>query len=76
MKMLEEESGKTSVKRVWGSIIMLVLLLIFCWKEWHNLTVQNLEVFKYFLIIACILLGLDILKYLKAFGSLKDKDPK
>jgi hypothetical protein len=71
MKMLKEESGKTSAKRVSGFIILLVCIVIFGYKEWHNTDITNKDIFNNLMILSTILLGLDIAKYLTGIVNLK-----
>ena len=64
MEMLKEESGKYSSKRIWASVILLVLVTLFVWKEFRDVVITNKDVFFNFMLFASILLGVDVAKYL------------
>ena len=73
MGMLREETGKLSSKRVSGFIMLFVCIIIFAWKEWSAVAITNKDIFTNMMILAVILLGLDIAKYLTAINDLKRK---
>jgi hypothetical protein len=62
MKMLQENNGKYSAKRVMGATILFSLLILFIYKEVVNEVILNMEVFISHLITAGTLLGITIIK--------------
>lgn len=72
MGMFREESGKASSKRITGFSLMVVCIFIFVWKELNGVEITNKDIFNNIMILAVILLGLDILKYINALIQLKN----
>lgn len=76
MGMLREtKGGKLSSKRVSGFFLLLVCVILFVWKEAKALEITNKDIFINMMILAVILLGLDIAKYLTALNDLKKPKP-
>ena len=61
MKMLKENNGKYSSKRVIETVILFTLLVLFVYKEVINEFIQNMEIFISYLITAGTLLGITII---------------
>ena len=60
MRMLEEENGKKSSKRIMGIVILSVMLTLTVYKELSNEEITNMEVFISFLVTAGTMLGITI----------------
>ena len=57
-----------------GFILLIVGVAIFIYKEFQNIAITNKDIFINIMILAVILLGLDIAKYLTAINDLKKRD--
>lgn len=63
MKMFQEESGKPSSKRIIGTIMLVILVAIFIWKEFQNQEITNSDTYANLLLTAGVLLGITVAKH-------------
>jgi hypothetical protein len=67
-QMHKDHEQKTSVKRVWGTVIMCVVLVTYLLDGVHKYDV-NEHLFDALLITGGTLLGLDVVKTFKKTGN-------
>lgn len=58
MSIFKEESGKWSSNRAMGILYMVILLLLFCYKEVKDLAIQSPEIFIGMVVTSAALLGI------------------
>lgn len=69
MQILKDNNGKSSSKRVMGVVYMVVLLILFIYKEWKTSEIANPEIFIGMLATGGTLIGMGVLENFAKFKT-------